>query len=775
MKKKSSSILQIIIFVLIGLHGNAQDEIIKGFVPTEQVIVQMDRTVYIAGESIVFHATVMEGTYQIPIDLSQVLYVELYNQLNKPVEQLKIKIHRGIGEGTIDIPKQLLSDYYYVRAYTNYMKNQGARSYFTKKIAILNPFIDEIPQVPLDGISEHALSIDYFPEGGKILANTKNKLLVHLQDNSKMGVNADGYINNVATKDTVVSFKTDELGFADITFSPLQGEEYNIVVSMENKHVIKRIRNIQSAGNNLHITTLTEKSIILTSLHSLNDEKTYSLTGSKYNHDVGLNQLLVENSDEIVVPKKKLPPGLTLLKLTNQTNQIIAQKWVYNDKKGPRTDFGFETHKDTYKPGESVSLNIQTANSEDFAKIHNMLISVVHTDSLQTNAYPSFSDVLLVSQLRHQGLQLTDNQIKKIINHPKGLDRLLIMLDNAAFPKTDKMADSYVPETTGDILSGTVTFDNKPIENATVMQSFIDDIHWIESVQTDKSGKFNFHLTNVKEINRELVLLIKNGHDAYTIEVDNEFSNDFIEIEQQVFYPSDFDLDFVKKQMIHLQVLDAFADSISVSEINSSGHSFYGKPDVTYKLEKYVELPDFEEFIFEILKGVKTTIKQGKKYIQLFNPSNSFIIGNQPLILVDGIPVYDHASILRLKPSDLKEVHLVLHKYFYKNQTFDGIMDIITNDGDGSAAELPELLTRILFPGIQPVSSGIWLNQAPEEENTPDYRNLILWETIDNKSNTGKFGFTFSLPDYQGDFIIKCSGITKEGITVDAAKTLHIR
>ena len=107
---------------------------------TEKVYLSCDRSVYIAGESIAFFAHLTSVNNQ---QLSKVLYVELLDASGKQIEGIKTPVDDFTSSGQLVVPADLLSGYYYLRAYTKWMRNQGPESYAWKLIKVINPTRNE--------------------------------------------------------------------------------------------------------------------------------------------------------------------------------------------------------------------------------------------------------------------------------------------------------------------------------------------------------------------------------------------------------------------------------------------------------------------------------------------------------------------------------------------------------------------------------------------------------------------------------------------------------
>ncbi len=97
-----------------------------------------DRDIYISGEKIWFTAYCLNSE---DIQLSNILYIELYKNEGKSVEKKKVEILNGIAKGCIQIPEGIQTGNYILRAYTQYLRNFPPDYYTMQKIMVINPEI----------------------------------------------------------------------------------------------------------------------------------------------------------------------------------------------------------------------------------------------------------------------------------------------------------------------------------------------------------------------------------------------------------------------------------------------------------------------------------------------------------------------------------------------------------------------------------------------------------------------------------------------------------
>ncbi|GET34376.1 hypothetical protein PbJCM13498_32390 [Prolixibacter bellariivorans] len=110
----------------------------------EKVAFVTDRDFYTAGEDLYFKACNLSDSEMAALEWSKVLYVELIDGNANPVVREKFTFGANGTDGKITIPEVVPSGYYYVMAYTRWMRNFPASGFAWKTIKILNPYSEEV-------------------------------------------------------------------------------------------------------------------------------------------------------------------------------------------------------------------------------------------------------------------------------------------------------------------------------------------------------------------------------------------------------------------------------------------------------------------------------------------------------------------------------------------------------------------------------------------------------------------------------------------------------
>ena len=109
--------------------------------PQEQVRLHLDRNICLAGETIWFKAwCFLDG--QLGRDLSKVLYVEIFDETQKVIVQEKYLLNNNSAIGSFRIPEDVPSKYYFLKAYTRYMRNFSSTDFHYQQVTIINPLIE---------------------------------------------------------------------------------------------------------------------------------------------------------------------------------------------------------------------------------------------------------------------------------------------------------------------------------------------------------------------------------------------------------------------------------------------------------------------------------------------------------------------------------------------------------------------------------------------------------------------------------------------------------
>ncbi len=109
--------------------------------PQEQIVLYLDRNVCLAGETLWFKAwCFLDG--ELKRSMSQVLYLEVFDESGKAIIQQKHLLKNNTTAGSIYIPEDVPGKYYFLKAYTRYMRNFSSDRFHYQQLVIANPYIE---------------------------------------------------------------------------------------------------------------------------------------------------------------------------------------------------------------------------------------------------------------------------------------------------------------------------------------------------------------------------------------------------------------------------------------------------------------------------------------------------------------------------------------------------------------------------------------------------------------------------------------------------------
>lgn len=108
----------------------------NNILPGEKIYLHTDKPFYKPGDDIWFKAYLLESSGHRPSKISEVAYVELINPKGNIEKKLTLPVVNGYTHGDYRITEAMPGGIYKIRAYTNWMKNEGDSCWFEKDVQI---------------------------------------------------------------------------------------------------------------------------------------------------------------------------------------------------------------------------------------------------------------------------------------------------------------------------------------------------------------------------------------------------------------------------------------------------------------------------------------------------------------------------------------------------------------------------------------------------------------------------------------------------------------
>lgn len=329
----------------------------------------------------------------------------------------------------------------------------------------------------------------------------------------------------------------------------------------------------------------------------------------------------------------------------------------------------------------------------------------------------------------------------------------------------------------GRLLSG----DFRPAKaDETLLMSVPGKEASFQYTKTDKNGNFNFRTpidNKLKDMIFQPDLAIKNQK----IYIEPSFSEECLPLQQVA--DSSFTLPkSALRQSINYQVSEIYGSTTVVEGEDpviplAAPGRFYGKPDFEVILKDYIQLDSMPEVFFELVPHVAMKRVDSNYEISILDLSNRKLEGI-PCVMLDGVIIRDLRVIADLDPGLVDKIDIVCEKYRRGGYIFNGIVNVITKDGDFSHGTLPSDAVRLRYRISEPAAEfrfPDYTSDAKRENREPDYRNTLYWNPSVKTDNDGKAKIEFWTGDVKADYLITLTGITPEGKTVCISKVLKVR
>lgn len=112
--------------------------------PQEKIHLHLDKPYYAIGDDIWFNAYVVSANTGVPTNISNIIYVELINERDTLIKQLKIPMKGSIAWGDFKLTDNLNDGNYRIRAYTQWMRNAGSQFFFDKVIKVGSSWANQV-------------------------------------------------------------------------------------------------------------------------------------------------------------------------------------------------------------------------------------------------------------------------------------------------------------------------------------------------------------------------------------------------------------------------------------------------------------------------------------------------------------------------------------------------------------------------------------------------------------------------------------------------------
>ncbi|EKD30979.1 MAG: hypothetical protein ACD_77C00437G0001 [uncultured bacterium] len=339
-------------------------------------------------------------------------------------------------------------------------------------------------------------------------------------------------------------------------------------------------------------------------------------------------------------------------------------------------------------------------------------------------------------------------------------------------------ANGHTADYEGEVIKVKVTPEtNEPLTDKVIWLSAAGGLSDIYTTLIDSSGRATF-FTNSVFGDRELVLDVPEADTNITLtyEMADHFVKPSLEPLPKLILQRNIS-ETLKRRSQEMQVWRRFIADTLFEKIKLKKDPLLTINSKLYKLDDYTRFPVMKEVVSEFIPELRFRKVDEKTYLQMIlsdQLSNVSISKYNTLVLLDGIPVFDHSKILNYDPLKVKSINVYNGEFLIGYLSFNGIASFETYKRDYSGLKFNRN-TRILdFKGVQFPSRFIG-KEVRDGKKNPDMRSVIYWDPMVSIKKGDNLDLTLITPNYEGEFIITIEGVDSEGKSIVYKKEFSIK
>ena len=738
----------------------------------EKVYVQTDKQFFVAGELIWLKLWVVDASLHRPLALSKVAYVDILDRDNRPVAEAKIELQAAEGKGSIYLPANLPSGNYKLRAYTNWMKNYAADFYFHKPITLVNT--QQAGQWTSLG-KKADYDLQFFPEGGHAVTGISSRIGFRLTDEYGKGQHFFGALVNEAN-DTIARFQPLHAGIGSFDFLPVANQRYRSVIRLaEGNLITKPFLTSEERGYVLSLRTVpTGKINVNVETNTASSTQVYLVTHCRQQLKDIVPLTVTNGKASLLLDREKLEEGITHFTLFDHSGQPLAERLFFQFPK-EKLEINAASNATNFNRREKVSLNINTSVNGRSADAH-LTMSVFRLDSLQQLPTTDISSYILLS-----------SDLKGKIESPAyyfqpenkdaevAIDNLMLTHGWRRFAWKEVLSAAvpampFPPEYNGQLVTAKLvdSATSAPVGNTQAYLSVPGEEIVFTTATSKEDGTVRFEMQGVYGPSELILQPKQNNNVALRMEMQQPFSTNY---DTEILPPFNISPLFANTLLDHhvaVQVRNTFASQQikQLTAMPADSIGFYGKPAYTYMLDEFTRFRTMEEVLREFVKPVFVRRRGSDYYLKVYEPEAKKILENDPLILIDGVPVFDYNKVMALDPLQIRKLEVVDARYFYGNAIFDGILHWTSYNRNLAGYELDPHVSVINYEGLQlhrEFFAPVYDSDDKTNSPVPDFRNLLYWQPDLHTNASEAKQLSFYTSDLPGRYAIVIEGMTADG------------
>jgi len=266
--------------------------------PREKIITQLNKTIFLSGESIWFQAYLIEPKTGKPSNISSNIYAGIFDENGELIKHKLLFAEDGVAGGSFSIDSTFTEHEYTLKMFTRYMLNFDENLDFNQRIFVIR---DDLYPNPKLSNPTPPLKVDFYTEGDSgLVENFINGLVYTLTDSRGERVEiSSGELVDASGKQ-VLELGENTAGIGKTAFFVKPGERYSLRLTAYN-------------GTEVEVPLETKKQGVLMKINNTNEAKLSVGLLNNFPENTAKEllsyDLVIEKDGYIFTKKVQLTPG----------------------------------------------------------------------------------------------------------------------------------------------------------------------------------------------------------------------------------------------------------------------------------------------------------------------------------------------------------------------------------------------------------------------------------------------------------------------------------
>jgi len=339
-----------------------------------------------------------------------------------------------------------------------------------------------------------------------------------------------------------------------------------------------------------------------------------------------------------------------------------------------------------------------------------------------------------------------------------------------------RLSGQWLPEYEGHIITGRIV--PKPHEDLLSSAAFTGKgIHYFNGQLNADDGTVNFYTSGIYGKQQIVTSVISQFYEKvpYRMDIISPFAETLpAGLPVLKIYPNEKQL---SERYIGAQILEK-TDSASIAASSQFSENGSLKPLLSYDLDQYTRFSSIGETILEFISRVRVSKMGDKRRIKVFMEEDMRFSLKNTLVLLDGIPVYEHEDILNYNPMYVKRMNIYDGRYLFGGESFECIVSFQTREGDLPFFQLSDNSQLLNYECPQrpsPFEMPDYSVDKIKNSRKPDFRSTLYWNPSVEYTKGKPVNLSFYTSDLIGEFKVRVEGITSDGKLVQGVSYFRVK